>query len=618
MAYALNVSVCQLNPVVGDLSWNLARIMHEVDSALKAQGGCDVVVFPEMATVGYPARDLLYSHSFWTEQQKAIEGLAHYVQGLDGQITVIVGGLDLVRDTYGRERRYNAAWIIDRKYGVRVVHKRLLPCYDVFDETRYFASNQHEPILPIPIELQSGKTINVDVLICEDIWNHRFQNPSWMMPVGYEVDPTQNLHGDGPIFILNASPWWQGKVQQTHSLLRSISGAYESRPVVWVNQVGANDDVITGGYSCVVTTYKGNQQILSMAPFIEAIAVFEICQQESGVCCPPFMAATRCLTQNAVANIRDMPRLLNEPMVSEGDNLEDFNSWCLYQAYLLYIRDYCSKCGFEKVIVAQSGGIDSALTTVLAVHALGPDQVEVITMPSKYSSQGSIEDSYELARNLGVKITTLPIDSAHETIVRSYFSAFGGARFTSIATGGTKFQNSVTDENIQPRIRAIMIMARSNDTGALVLSTGNWSEITMGYCTLYGDMAGGLNVIGNLPKTGVFDLSKWINRRFTENLIPQRTIDKPPSAELKADQRDTDSLPPYDQLDPVLFQLVEDEQNPDRITSATLSPTKVRELARRYRISEYKRQQMPPAAKISERSFGSGRRMPIACNRTVS
>lgn len=615
----MDVFVAQVNPTVGDLAGNLAIIKQNV--LLAMQSDCDVIVFPELVTVGYPPRDLLYASSFWEEHDKLIRKLVEFLKAQDKQITVIVGGLHEEMLSGGRYARYNAAWILDKHYGQRVVHKRLLPCYDVFDETRYFSSGKDEPYFPIPIYVEkrprtsteSQRTISYtvlcDVLICEDIWNNEYcGGDEWMKPATYTMDPVETVarHGKGPLFVLNGSPFWMGKIQETKTLVERVCSRIR-QPVVWCNQVGAHDDIITGGYSMVsIPETTGNAVATRMAKaFQEDHFIVQLADSH---------------THHSNLNLgRDIRHPLIDPITCWGKEIDaaDFEMASMYRALCLHVSDYKRRCGFKRAVLGLSGGIDSAVVAVVAADVFGSENVTGLGLPSKYSSDGSIKDARELADALKIGFDVKSIKEAHEAIRRLFLSG-----------GKQKFDSSLTDENIQPRVRGMILMAHSNEYDpCLLLTTGNKSEITIGYCTIYGDMCGGLAVISDVWKTQVYDLARFINK-YRGECIPVDTIDKPPSAELREDQQDTDSLPPYSVLDPLLQMFVEDEMTVDEVLAspwfknqpATMDQVDsgtVRSMYRKYRIAEYKRMQMPPGAKIQKRSFGSGRRMPIAMKLTT-
>jgi NAD+ synthetase len=597
----MKVLVAQINPTVGDLSGNLEIIQQSILNAVSSQ--CDVVVFPELATTGYPPRDLLYSSVFWDNHKRVIENLHAFVKNQSRQITVIVGGLHEEMLSGGRYARYNAAWILDQHFGQRVVHKTLLPCYDVFDETRYFSPKATQDYAPIPIQLESGEFCICDVLICEDIWNNEYRGgEGWMKPSTYTVDPVEAIakNSKGPLFVLNGSPFWIGKIQETRQLVESIAQRI-GHMVVWCNQVGSHDDIITGGYSTVCLPLADDIRTKSAKPFEEDQIIVD----------PLNMSEEEWILWDklGVSKCPSMHGKIVEP--------DDFEMWTCYKALFLHMADYKRRCGFKQAVLGLSGGIDSAVVAVVAAHVFGSENVTGIGMPSPYSSSGSVDDAEELADNLHMRFQIKKITESYEAIKRLFLSG-----------GKQAFDNGVTDENIQPRVRGMILMAHSNEYDpCLLLTTGNKSEITVGYCTIYGDMCGGLAVISDLWKTQVYELAKFMNKYFG-NVIPKNTIYKPASAELRPDQKDTDSLPPYEVLDPLLQMFVEQEMTPMAVFNSKwfeehgglgegkIDSGQVNIMYRKYRTSEYKRQQMPPGPKIQVRSFGSGRRMPIAMKLT--
>ena len=588
----MKIMLCQINPLVGDIKGNLQLLFNDISNANEEK--CDVVVFPELCLTGYPPRDLLYKQSIWQSHQRAVQKITDFVKTFNRQITVIFGGLHENLGTYGRSERYNAAFIIDRKT-TRIVYKRLLPCYDVFDETRYFKSGINEPYIPIPIIVGdiNPYVVPCDVIICEDMWNHRFGDTNHLLPATYTENPISQLKGSGPIFILNGSPFWRGKIQRTIQIVEGI--AYDThRPVCWVNQMGAHDDIITGGYSMIALPARTTNALL---PNYVQISVGKAFETDRIV----FDLADHPKQED---KLPDYPRLMfsesnsylcmDHPALNgQKIDLSDFDCWANYEALKLYLRDYCRKTSFTDVVLGLSGGIDSALVCSIAVDALGPEHVHAVTMPSKFSSQGSVSDSEQLAKNLGIELQNISITRIHNA-VRNIIGSV----------------SSLTDENIQPRCRMLILMALSNENNWLLLTTGNKSELSVGYCTLYGDMAGGLSVIGDLMKTEVFKMCHMINRYWPER-IPEAILTKPPSAELRDGQVDSETLPEYDLLDPLLEDIMMDLPI-DEIMRRTTIPERVVEIIHKVERNEYKREQLPKNPKLCARSFGSGRRMPIA------
>ncbi len=610
----MRVRLAQINPCVGDLKGNLSIISQQI--LLAFQSKCDVVVFPELATVGYPPRDLLYSRILWDNHPVVIERILKLLRSHPHQLTVIVGGLHEQLLSGGRYARYNAAWILDRHYGKRVVHKRLLPCYDVFDETRYFTA-ETGPYAPIPIRIANKGDILCDVLICEDIWNNGFQDHDWLKPHTYATDPVERLAGLGPLFVLNGSPFWIGKIGETRKLVEAVC-ARIGQPVFWCNQVGAHDDLVTGGYSMVAIplgdriTLAGERVAFWIAKPFQEDALEVNCSDKSGAIFKPHGQWNATLTEPVFFTLKDGGSI----QIAE----EDFDMWTLYKALYLHMFDYKRRCGFTEAVLGLSGGIDSAVTAVIAVDVFGAENVIGVGLPSQWSSAGSVDDAEALADNLGIRFEVKRIAEIYDATKALFLSG-----------GKQKFSNPITDENIQPRVRGMILMVYSNDAErCLLLTTGNKSEISVGYCTLYGDMCGGIAVLSDVWKTEVYDLAYFYNK-YRGEIIPENTITKPPSPELKLDQQDTDTLPPYNKLDPLLRMLVEEEMTPEEILdkwkASLLDPAGgvldvetghiVHRIYKMYRNSEFKRQQMPIGPKVQERSFGSGRRMPIAMKLTT-
>lgn len=572
----MKVQISQVSPIVGDLKGNLAMMKQEI--LLANQEDVDVVLFPELVTIGYPPRDLLYIQKFWDQHELLVQDLLNFIKKLNRQITVIFGGLHQVRKTYGIYAKYNAAYIIDKHYGVRIVHKKLLPCYNIFDESRYFSSGLGEPYIPIKIKINDD-VINCDVLICEDMWNYKYSCEESFLPSSYTEDPVSKLVGDGPIFILNGSPFWSGKIKTTMKIVKSICKDL-NRIVFWTNQVGSYDDIVTGGYSMALYPTDDLPHVKMGNMFaLDRIVI------DSGD-----------INQFKQSSDIIMPKFF-------GKQLEpsDFDMWCDLEAMKLHLRDYCGRTGFKHVVLGLSGGIDSALVAIIAAFALGPENVHGISMPSKHSSVGSYSDSEKLASNLQLgSFEIISIKDLHESF-----------RSCLLSAGKQKFNNSVTDENLQPRIRANILMAFSNDNNWLLLATGNLSELLMSYFTLYGDSSGGVAPIHDLFKTEVFAMCRFINK-YGGEIIPNDIIDKPPSAELKDNQKDTDSLPEYGKLDRALSSILENNSIDQICEKSQLSPLKVQEIIKKYESSEFKRAQLCLGPKLRKISIGSGRRLPIA------
>jgi len=546
----VKIALAQINPTVGDFTGNARKI---IDFSRRAQGsGAELVLFPELSVCGYPPRDLVERASFVDHNRETAEHIARETKG----IAVICGLVTPAQAETGKSVMNSAALLQDGKIAF-VQSKMLLPTYDVFDEMRNFAPAKSQSLFSL-----GGKQIALTV--CEDAWNDK---NFWDRRL-YAFDPIEALLKSGGEIVLNisSSPFWVGKRELRRDMLASIANHHHVS-VALVNQVGGNDSLIFDGSSMVLD--KTGKIIAQAKSFAEDLILFDSGQ--------------------LTGDIHDQ---------TEGDDAS------AYEALVLGARDYVHKCGFRKVIVGLSGGIDSALAAAIAADAMGPENVIGVGMPSPYSSQGSIDDARELALNLGIRFELLCITEVFESFKQTLRSEFAGLR------------EDVTEENIQSRIRGTLLMALSNKFGALVLSTGNKSEMAVGYCTLYGDMAGGLAVISDVPKTMVYRLAEYVNSRRA--VIPRASIEKPPSAELRPDQKDTDSLPPYDVLDPILEDYVEKGKSAEQIASSRkLEIELVKRVIRMVERTEYKRQQAAPGLKISEKAFGYGRRFPIAAKSDV-
>jgi NAD+ synthase/NAD+ synthase (glutamine-hydrolysing) len=546
----VKIALGQINPIVGDFAGNSAKI---IDYARRAKSqGAGLILFPELSICGYPPRDLVERASFVSHNREAAEHIAVETQG----IAVICGLVTPAHVEAGKSVMNSAALLLDGKIKF-VQSKMLLPTYDVFDEVRNFAPARSQVLFPF-----CGK--QMALTICEDAWNDK---DFWHRRL-YSVDPVDALIRSGGNFVLNisASPFWAGKRELRRDMLATIAKT-DHVPVVFVNQVGGNDSLVFDGSSLVFD--REGKVIAQGKSFEEDLILFD----------------SDALTGEIHQQI-------------EGDDAS------VYAALVLGTRDYVRKCGFKQVIVGLSGGIDSALTAVIAVDAIGHENVIGVGMPGPYSSQGSISDARELAKNLGIRFEILKVSDIFEDYKSTLHDVFKG------------YPEDVTEENIQSRIRGSLLMALSNKFGTLVLSTGNKSEMAVGYCTLYGDMAGGLAVINDVPKTLVYRLSRYANSR--KPAIPQATLEKPPSAELRADQKDTDSLPPYEVLDAILEDYVEDSRSAEEISrSRGFDLTLVKDVIRMVERNEYKRQQAAPGIKISPKAFGYGRRFPIAAKTDI-
>ena len=546
----MKIALGQINPTVGDFSGNAAKI---IDYSRRAQSaGAGLILFPELSVCGYPPRDLVDRTSFVARNRETAERIASETKG----IAVICGLVTPAGPDAGRNVMNSAALLQDGKIAF-IQSKMLLPTYDVFDEVRNFAPAKHQELFPF-----CGN--QMALTICEDAWNDK---QFWAKRL-YMVDPVESLVQAGGNFVLNisASPFWIGKREFRVKMLASIARGHKV-PVALVNQVGGNDSLVFDGSSLVLN--REGEVIAQGKSFEEDLIYFD----------------SKTLTGEMHEQI-------------SGDEAS------VYSALVLGTRDYMRKCGFQKAIIGLSGGIDSALTAVIAADAIGPENVIGVGMPGPYSSQGSIDDARSLAKNLGIRFELISIEPAYQAYRGMLKDVFAGK------------PEDVTEENLQSRARGMLLMALSNKFGAIVLSTGNKSELGVGYCTLYGDMVGGLAVISDVPKTLVYRLSEYVNSRSP--VIPRDTLEKPPSAELRANQKDSDSLPPYEVLDAVLEDYVEDSHSIEQIAADHgFDIEVVWRVVRMVDRAEYKRQQAAPGLKISPKAFGYGRRFPIAAKSDV-
>jgi NAD+ synthetase len=542
----VKIALAQIDPTVGDFTGNLEKIVAA--SRRAAALGARLTVFSELAICGYPPADFLEKPSFLARCRSAVDELAEATGGMS---TAVLAGVALPAGGDSGKPAVNAAVLLDGGRLLLEQNKRLLPFYDVFDEQRYFAPSRPQQV----VELDG---IRLAITICEDAWNDKNFWPRRL----YTVDPVEELMRQNPAVHINlsSSPFWHSKRAIRREMLAAIARR-DGIPVLMSNQVGGNDSLIFDGSSLALNA-RG-ELIAQAASFEEDMVVLD-----------PF----------------DAPPI----PVPEEDDTE-----AAYRALVLGTRDYVRKCGFRKVLVGLSGGIDSALVAAIAKDALGAENVICVGMPSPYSSAGSIDDSRQLAANLGIRFEVIGISGLFSEFTRALEPQFAGTK------------PDTTEENIQSRIRGALLMALSNKFSALVLTTGNKSEMAVGYCTLYGDMVGALAVIGDLVKTRVYAVCHWLNR--AGEVIPLQILEKPPSAELRPDQKDTDSLPPYEVLDPILEAYVERYETPERISEENGFPlVLVQQVVRLVERSEYKRQQAAPVLKVTRKSFGMGRRFPIA------
>jgi len=547
----VKIALAQIDPTVGDFTGNLEKIVAA--SRRAASQGARLTVFSELAICGYPPADLLEKPSFLARCRSAVCELAEATRALP---TAVLAGTALPAPregtvSLGWKPAVNAAVLIDGGRVLLEQHKRLLPFYDVFDEQRYFTPAAEQKT----VELDG---LRLAISICEDAWNDKNFWPRQL----YRVDPVEELMRQNPAVHINlsSSPFWHSKRALRREMLAAIARRHRI-PVLMCNQVGGNDSLIFDGSSLALDA-RGNP-IAQARSFEEDLVVVD-----------PFDAAP-----------------IPEP--------QDDDTAAAYQALVLGTRDYVRKCSFSRALVGLSGGIDSALVAAVATEALGAENVIGVGMPSPYSSAGSVDDSRQLAAHLGIRFETIPISGLFAEYKRALDPLFAG------------LPPGIAEENIQSRIRGNLLMALSNKFGALVLTTGNKSEMAVGYCTLYGDMVGALAVIGDLVKTRVYAICRWLNRE--REVVPEVILTKPPSAELRPGQKDTDSLPPYEVLDPILEAYVERYETPEHIAATTgFSLELVKQVVKLVERSEYKRQQAAPVLKVTSKSFGMGRRFPIA------
>jgi NAD+ synthase (glutamine-hydrolysing) len=539
----MKVALAQINTTVGDIGGNEAKILAAYSRG--AAAGVDLVMLPELATTGYPPRDLLAKGGFVPRNLESLERLAKGT----GKTSLLVGYVGRNEARPGREFT-NAVALLQNGKIVTSRIKTLLPTYDVFDEDRYF-----EPATQnTPLELDGSR---VGLTICEDVWN----DEDYWHERRYRSNPAVSLAGAGAkvIFNVSASPWNLGKNKVRREMLSQLA-AKAACPLVYCNLVGGNDELVFDGASLA---FNARGELLVEGKMFEE----------------DFL----------IVDLEKTAPIAHNPLADEEK---------VFKALALGLRDYMHKCGFKSALLGLSGGIDSALTAVIAVEALGRENVRGVSLPSEFSSQGSLDDARKLAENLGIKYEVVPIQPMFLAAKAQLGTVFNGLK------------EDTTEENIQARLRGVVLMAMSNKFGSLLLTTGNKSELAVGYCTLYGDMCGGLAVISDVPKTMVYQVSKWVNRE--REIIPSDSITKPPSAELRPNQTDQDSLPPYDVLDAILNAYIVECRSASEIISAGFDEQTVRRVVRLIDFNEYKRRQAAPGLKVTTKAFGVGRRMPIA------
>ncbi len=541
----MRIALVQINPVIGDFESNCEKILLYTHKAY--EGGCNLVVFPELVISGYPPQDLLERRSFISDYHQAEENLFRKLPDLD----VMLGTIES-HDVKGGKPLYNSAIVVRNGAVVFKARKQLLPSYDVFDETRYF-----EPGPPSDLYEIDGQYFGVT--ICEDVWHNEIRD--------YDIAPVEELHkyaassGKQLAAMINisASPFQREKEDVRRSIFTAYCKQFQT-PFIYCNQVGGQDSLIFDGRSLAMN--KDGEIVAQAEGFAEDMIVVDTSNWKGDIHAP-----------------------LDPPSVQ-----------AVYDALVMGVRDHVTKCGFSSAVIGLSGGIDSALTAAIAVDALGADNVLGVAMPSPYSSEDSLEDAEQLAKNLKCKFEIIAIAPLFDQFKSSLGGLFAGR------------EEDLTEQNLQARIRGNLLMAISNKFGHLLLTTGNKSEMAVGYCTLYGDMSGGLAVISDVPKQLVYELSCYANRKVEK--IPERTITKPPSAELKPDQLDQDDLPPYEVLDKILHMYLEQGIGVAEIINSGFSESVVKDIIRRVQVNEYKRKQAPLGLKVTTKAFGCGRRYP--------
>ena len=546
----MKIALTQLNFIIGDFVHNYKKMSDAIDEAVSQNS--DLIVFPELAVCGYPPRDFLEFSDFILRSKKVVDDLAKHA---GDNIAVIVGAPSVNPNAEGKDL-FNSGYFIRNGQVTDEAHKTLLPTYDIFDEYRYF-----EPVSDYRVIEFKGQKIALT--ICEDIWNIGNENPL------YKICPMDEMIDQGPDLIINisASPFTYTQAKERIAVVKANADRYKI-PVFYCNHVGAQTEIVFDGGSLVVAA---NSHVYDEMPFFEeAVKYYELDAVKE--------AATELTQDNAQS--KDEIDLIHRGVVTG-------------------VRDYFGKLGFNKAILGLSGGVDSALTLVLAAQALGSENVLAVMLPSQFSSDHSITDSEELVANLGCLSKTIPIESIYKSFMSELEPHFNGMPF------------GLAEENVQARVRGVLLMALSNKQGYILLNTSNKSEAAVGYGTLYGDMCGGLSVIGDLYKTQVFELCRFINEHEGRELIPANIITKPPSAELRPDQLDSDSLPDYEILDKILLEYIEKRQSPNEIIANGFDEALVKRILRLVNRNEFKRYQTPPMIRVSPKAFGMGRRMPI-------
>jgi NAD+ synthetase len=576
----MKTALAQINPVIGKFAANRDQVIEQIRKA--EQAGCGLIIFPELTLCGYPPQDLLERPSFLQAHDEVLEELVYSVE----EIGVILGVPEQRQDQEKGKPLYNSAILLYQGKVIHRVRKQLLPTYDVFDESRYFEPGP--PSLPF-----SFQGVRLGLTICEDIW-----------PGQYPRDPVVSLleghEGLDCLINISASPYHHGKLAERNQLLSALCREH-NLPLLYVNQVGGQDSLIFDGHSLALD--RQGELVVAASGFQEDMIVVELAELARNLTknilplMPGDVGATPCVRPCIPGRHRGLS-LQHVPKTGRIEKTLPLDSiGQVDKALVLGLRDYLHKTGFHKAVIGLSGGIDSAVTAVLAAAALGPENVLCVALPSPYTARMSIDDAAQLAENLGCGFELLPIAPAMEAYSTMLESLFAGT------------EEDVTEQNLQARIRGNLLMALSNKFGMLLLTTGNKSEMAVGYCTLYGDMSGGLAVLADVPKVMVYELARWMNR--AGEVIPERIITRPPSAELKPDQADQDDLPPYEVLDPILSAYLEEHLGVGEIVARGFSRSTVEDIIRRIRINEHKRKQAPLGLKVTSKAFGYGRRYPI-------
>lgn len=552
----MNIRLTQLNPTIGDIEGNLSLMLQAMDKA--EADDVDLLVMPELVVCGYPPMDLVERRAF----RKAVYEANEEVIAKSGKTALLFG---TITPNPGLGRKcYNSALLVQNGEVISEVHKTLLPTYDVYDELRYFEPNDSFAC----VEFQGRK---IGITVCEDIW-YNFE----LSYLTYDIDPSKELvdRGAEAIFNLSASPYAKDKPRNRQKMLEDHARNLEV-PIFYVNQVGGNTELVSDGDSMAISS---DAEVVGRAPLFREVSID--LKWDEGV------------VKNVGSDPAEVPSKIEQ----------------MFQALRLGLQDYLNKTGIaDKVVLGLSGGIDSALVAAIAVEALGAENVVGITMPSKFSSEGSISDSQKLANNLGMTLHELAIKDIYDQFNNTLHPLFKDTSF------------GVAEENLQPRIRGTLLMAYSNKFGHMLLNTGNKSELATGYCTLYGDMAGGLGIIADLYKIEVFEMARWLNNEyFNQEIIPTAVIEKPPSAELRPDQKDADSLPDYKILDPILKAYIEEQLSNSEIADRGFDPVTVKKVTTMVDRTEYKRFQAAPGLKVSSKAFGTGRRWPLVQHWTTN